>query len=317
MKSRYLLLAFLLLSVTSLFVGVKDISPTDVFSLSRDQIHTLWVSRVPRLVSIVLSGVSMSVAGLIMMQLSRNKFVSPTTAGTLDSARLGILTAMLLFPAASPIVKMLCAFIFALAGTFIFMKLLDRVKYKDAIFIPLVGIMFGSIVGSVTTFLAYKHNLIQSISAWLNGDFSVILQGRYEMLYISLPLMVLAYLYANRFTIAGMGEDFALNLGLSYKQVVRLGLIIVALVSASVVLTVGMLPFLSLIIPNIVSLYNGDHLQKNLPHTALLGALFVLFCDILGRVVLYPYEVPIGLTMGLLGSGIFLLLLMRSRSYES
>ncbi|WP_126429028.1 ABC transporter permease [Brevibacillus marinus] len=315
MKKRYLVAALLVLSFVSLFVGVKDLSPLDIFSLSEEQAQILFVSRLPRLISIIVAGVSMSVIGLIMQQLSRNKFVSPTTAGTLDSARLGVLVAMLLFTSATPMQKMLVAFVFALLGTFLFMKILEKVKYKDAIFIPLVGLMFGNIVSALTTFLAYKYNLIQNIAAWLHGDFSMIMKGRYELILISLPLMVIAYLYANRFTIAGMGEEFSINLGLNYKQVVNIGLAIVALVTAVVVLTVGILPFLGLIIPNIVSIYNGDNLKKNLSHTALLGAVFLLFCDILGRLIIFPYEISIGLMVGVIGSGIFLYLLMRRRAY--
>ncbi|MFS0638641.1 ABC transporter permease [Mesobacillus foraminis] len=316
MKLIYLVISFIVLSITSLFIGVQNISPLDLFNLSEEQAHILLVSRFPRLVSIILAGVSMSICGLIMQQLTRNKFVSPTTAGTMDSARFGILVSLMLFSTAGPIVKMLVAFVFALLGTFIFMKLLDKVKFKDAIFIPLVGMMFGNIVGSITTFFAYKNDLIQNMSSWLQGNFSMMIQGRYELLYISIPLVLIAYLYANKFTIAGMGEEFAVNLGLNHKQIVNIGLTIVALITTVVVLTVGMIPFLGLIVPNIVTMYRGDHLQKSLSHTALLGAVFVLACDILGRIVIYPYEIPIGLTVGVIGSGIFLYLIMRRKAYE-
>jgi iron complex transport system permease protein len=315
MKRRFLLLALIILSLASIFIGVKDITPMDLFHLSEDKAQVLLVSRLPRLISIIIAGVSMSVCGLIMQQLSRNKFVSPTTAGTLDSARLGILVSLMAFATASPFLKMLVAFVFALLGTFLFMKILERIKFRDTIFIPLVGLMFGNIISSISTFFAYKYDLIQNMSAWLQGDFSLIMKGRYELLYVSIPFLVLAYLFANKFTVAGMGEEFSKNLGLNYKQVVRIGLIIVALVTSSVVLTVGTIPFLGLIIPNIVSIYQGDHLKKSLPHTALLGAVFILFCDILGRIILYPYEISISLTVGVIGSGIFVYLLMRRRAH--
>ena len=316
MKIRYLIAALIALSFASIFIGVSNISPLDIFSLTKDQWDILIIGRIPRLVTIIIAGVSMSICGLIMQQLTRNKFVSPTTAGTMDSARLGILVSMLLFASATMLQKMIISFIFALIGTFIFMKILDNIKFKDAIFIPLVGLMFGGIVGSITTFFAYKHDLIQTMSAWLQGSFSGVMKGSYEMIYISVPLMIVAYLYANKFTVAGMGEDFALNLGLSYKKVVNIGLVIVAMVTAVVILTVGSIPFLGLIIPNIVSIYRGDHLNNNLAHTALLGAVFVLACDIFGRVIIYPYEIPIGLTVGVIGSAIFAYLLLRRKAYE-
>lgn len=210
---------------------------------------------------------------------------------------------------------MLVAFVFALAGNFLFMKILERIKFNDTIFIPLVGLMLGNIVSSIATFIAYKYDLIQNVSSWLQGDFSLVVKGRYELLYLSIPLVIIAYVYADKFTLAGMGESFSVNLGLKYKRVVNIGLIIVSLITSLVILTVGMLPFLGLIIPNIVSIYRGDNLKSSLPHTALLGAVFVLFCDILGRIIIFPYEISIGLMVGIIGSGIFLFMLLRRKAY--
>ncbi|GIN59369.1 putative ABC transporter permease protein YclN [Lederbergia ruris] len=315
MKTWYLIVALILASFISLFVGVSNITPLDLINIQSEETQVFLISRVPRLVSILLAGAGMSIAGLIMQQLSRNKFVSPTTAGTLDATRLGILVSMLLFANASTLEKMLVAFAFALAGTLLFMQILDRIKFKDAIFIPLVGMMFGNILSSITTFFAYKADVIQNMSAWLQGDFSMILKGRYELLYISIPVLIIAYFFANRFTVAGMGEDFAKNLGLPYKRIVNIGLILVAFITVTVVLTVGTIPFLGLIIPNIISIMKGDHIRKTLPHTALLGAIFLLICDILGRVLIYPYEISISLMVGVIGSGIFLYLLFRRKAY--
>ena len=315
MKLRYLVILLLGLSVVSIFLGVSDLSPLDLVDLTDEETEILLISRLPRLISIVIAGASMSIAGLIMQQLSKNKFVSPTTAGTLDSAKFGVLISLMLFTDASSIQKILISFAFALLGTYLFMKILDNVKFKDPVFIPLVGLMFGNIINSMGTFFAYKDDLIQNMTSWMQGDFSMIMSGNYELLYISIPTLILAYFYANKFTIAGMGEEFSKNLGLNYRQVVNLGLIISALVTASVVLSVGVIPFLGLIIPNIVTIYQGDHLKNNLIHTALLGATFVLACDIVGRIFIYPYEIPINLTVGVIGSGIFVFLLLRRKRY--
>lgn len=315
MKKRYLFSALILLSLLSLFVGVTRISPLDLLDFNSEKTQIFLISRVPRLVAIVLAGMGMAIAGLIMQSLSRNKFVSPTTAGTLDATKLGILVSMMIFVNASMLERMVVAFIFALAGTLLFMQILNRIKFKDAIFIPLIGMMFGNILSSITTFFAYKADIIQNLSTWMQGDFSTILKGRYELLYISVPILIISYFYANRFTVAGMGEDFAKNLGIGYKRIVNFGLVLVALISVTVVLTVGVIPFVGLIIPNIVSLFKGDHLKKTLAHTAMLGAIFLLFCDILGRLIIYPYEVSISLMVGVLGSAIFLFLLLRGRAY--
>jgi len=315
MKIRYLLTATVVLSIVSLFIGVVNIKPSDLLDFQSEETRLFLISRVPRLVAILLAGAGMSIAGLIMQSLSRNKFVSPTTAGTLDATKLGVLISMMFFTNVTYFQKISFAFIFALAGTLLFMQILNRIKFKDAIFIPLIGLMFGNILSSITTFFAYKADIIQNISAWLQGDFSLMMKGRYELLYISVPVLIFAYIYANRFTVAGMGEDFAKNLGLSYKFVVNFGLVLVALISTTVVLTVGVIPFLGLIIPNIISLFKGDNLAKTLPHTALLGMSFLLLCDILGRVLIYPYEIPISMTVGVIGSAIFLIMLFRGKAY--
>lgn len=315
MKKRYLFTATVVLSIVSLFIGVVNIKPSDLLDFESEVTRLFFISRIPRLVAILLAGAGMSIAGLIMQSLSRNKFVSPTTAGTLDATKLGVLISMMFFTNVTYFQKISFAFLFALAGTLLFMQILNRIKFKDAIFIPLIGLMFGNILSSITTFFAYKADIIQNISAWLQGDFSLMMKGRYELLYISVPVLILAYIYANRFTVAGMGEDFAKNLGLSYKFVVNLGLVLVALISTTVVLTVGVIPFLGLIIPNIISLFKGDNLAKTLPHTALLGMSFLLFCDIVGRVLIFPYEIPISMTVGVIGSAIFLIMLFRGRAY--
>lgn len=317
MKKRYLLFILLVLSSVSLFVGVTELSPADLWNLNSEQQQILLISRIPRLISIIVAGASLSIAGVIMQQLTGNKFVSPTTAGTMDFARLGILVAMFLFASSGTLTKMSVAFLFALGGTFLFMKILDHIRYKDTIFVPLVGLMLGNIISSLATFFAYQNDLIQNISSWLIGDFSMIIKGRYEFIYLSIPLLLLAYLYANRFTIAGMGESFAKNLGLNYRQVVQVGLMIVAFITASVIIAVGVIPFLGLIVPNIVSIFRGDHLKKNLPHTALLGAIFLLFCDILGRIIIFPYEIPINVMVGVIGSAIFIYLLIRRQKNEA
>ena len=315
MRLWMLIITAIILSFISLFIGAIDIKPIDLLDWDSDKTQVFLISRVPRLIAIILAGAGMSIAGLIMQSLSRNKFVSPTTAGTLDAAKLGILISMLFFSNVTYTQQIIFSFAFALVGTLVFMQILDRIKFKDAIFVPLIGIMYGNILSSVTTFLGYEANLLQNVSSWLMGSFTLVISGRYELLYVSIPAVILAYLYANKFTVAGMGEDFAKNLGLSYKFVLNIGLILVAIIATTVVLTVGVIPFLGLIVPNIVSLYMGDNLRKVIPHTAVLGIVFLLVCDIIGRIVVHPYEIPVNVTVAVIGSAIFLILLFRGRAY--
>ena len=308
MKKRYLFIILIILSIISLFVGVTNISVNDILSFNIDKIQILLISRLPRLIAIIVAGVGLSISGLIMQQISKNKFVSPTTAATADFAKLGILFCIMIIPGATIMQKMIISFIFAGLGTILFMKMIKAIKIKNIIFIPLIGMMLGKIIGSITTFFAYKYDLVQNISSWMEGDMSLIMKGSYEL--------IIAFLYANKFTIVGMGEDFAINLGVNYNFVVNVGLAIVSLICAVTIITVGNIPFLGLIIPNIVSLYSGDNLKKTLYHTALLGPIFLLACDILGRFIIFPFEMSISLTVGVIGSIIFLYMIIRGSKNE-
>jgi len=315
MRLWILVIVAIVLSVVSLFIGAIDITLADLLDWNSIETQIFLISRVPRLIAIILAGAGMSIAGLIMQSLSRNKFVSPTTAGTLDAAKLGIMISMLFFTNVTYTQQVIFSFAFALLGTMLFMQILDRIKFKDVIFVPLIGIMYGNILSSITTFFAYEADVIQNISSFFMGSFTLIIAGRYELLYVSIPAVILAYMYANKFTVAGMGEDFAKNLGLSYKLVLNIGLVLVAIIATTVVLTVGVIPFLGLIVPNIVSMYLGDNLRKTIPHTAVLGVVFLLICDILGRIVVHPYEIPVNVTVAVIGSAIFLIMLFRGRAY--
>ena len=316
MKKRYLFIILIILSIISLFVGVTNISVNDILSFNIDKMQILLISRLPRLIAIIVAGVGLSISGLIMQQISKNKFVSPTTAATADFAKLGILFCIMIIPGATIMQKMIISFIFAGLGTILFMKMIKAIKIKNIIFVPLIGMMLGKIIGSITTFFAYKYDLVQNISSWMEGDMSLIMKGSYELLYLSIPMVIIAFLYANKFTIVGMGEDFAINLGVNYNFVVNVGLAIVSLICAVTIITVGNIPFLGLIIPNIISLYSGDNLKKTLYHTALLGPIFLLACDILGRFIIFPFEMSISLTVGVIGSIIFLYMIIRGSKNE-
>ncbi|MHC5202239.1 ABC transporter permease [Myroides sp. LJL119] len=306
-----LVLILLIVSFFSIFVGVKDISIYNISNLTQDELLVILVSRLPRMISVLIAGVGMSIAGLIVQQISLNKFVSPTTMGTLDACKMGILFSLILFPSGGVFYKMSLSFVIALVASVVFLKISSKIKMRNIIFVPLVGIVFGNILNAISTFFAYKNNLVQNMEGWLIGDFSSIIKGNYEILYLGVPIVLLSYLYANKFTIIGLGEETATSLGLDHKKITYLGLIFVSITSTVVVLTAGVIPFLGLIIPNIVSLLFGDNLKKTISYTALIGAIFLMICDIISRVLIAPYEIPIGLTVSIIGGIIFLFLILK------
>lgn len=300
----------MILSVWSLFIGVLDLNLSGLLSGDTAQIETFLISRLPRLLAILCTGVGMSVAGLIMQQLCMNKFVSPTTGATISSAQFGILLALLFMPNSTLWGRAVFAFIAAILGTWIFVWFIQRIQFKDVVMVPLVGIMFGNVIGGITNYLAYKYEMTQALSTWLVGHFSMVLRGRYEIVYLVVPLVILAFVFANHFNIVGMGRDFSKNLGVHYNLVLFMGLTIAAMITASVIVVVGSISYIGLIVPNLVAMFKGDKIRGTLVDTALFGAVFVLLCDMIGRVVIAPYELPIELIVGVIGSIIFVALLL-------
>lgn len=306
----------LALTVASLMVGGYDIT---LESLIHDPAarEMFFISRVPRTLALIFAAVAMSISGVIMQLITQNKFVEPTTAGTAQWAGLGLLATLIVVPDASPMVKMVISVIFAFAGTMVFIVVLRRIALKSWIIVPLVGIMLGAVVGSITTFLAGNFDLLQSMSAWRSGGFSSVVRGFYEPLWAVLAVAVLAYLLADRFTIAGLGRDLATNVGLKYEQVVFLGVMLVAIATGVTTVVVGFIPFLGLIVPNLVSMMLGDDMHKNLPWVAVIGAGLLLACDLVGRTIVAPMEIPASVVLGVVGAVVFITLVLRQRRHVS
>jgi len=297
-------------SVCSLFIGVMDANLASLMQGNPEVLRLFLISRIPRLLAILCTGIGMSTAGLIMQQLCMNKFVSPTTGATISSAQLGILLALVFLPESTLLGRAVFAFVAAILGTWIFVWFVQKIRFKDVVLVPLVGIMFGNVIGGITSFIAYQYEMNQALSTWLVGHFSMVLRGRYEIVYLTVPLVVLAFVFANHFNIVGIGKEFSQNLGVPYNLVLFMGLTIAAMITASVVVVVGSISYIGLIVPNIVTMFKGDKIRGTLADTALFGALFVLVCDMIARVVIAPYELPIELIVGILGSILFVGLLL-------
>ncbi|MEL4356548.1 MULTISPECIES: ABC transporter permease [unclassified Luteococcus] len=291
-----------LLAFGSLVVGVADLDA-----------NVLLNSRLPRTLALLLAGSALAVSGQIMQLLTRNIFVEPSTAGTIEFATAGLLVSALCWPGAPMIVKMCFGAVAALIGTAVFLRILSHIPLRDMLVTPLVGMMLGGVVSAGVTFVAYRTDLLQSLNSWTTGDFSAVLAGRYELLWVAGGLTLLAGFLADRFTVAGMGEAFTTNLGLDHRRTVMIGMAVVAVVSATVVVTVGGLPFLGLVVPNIVRATIGDNCRRAVPWVALLGAGFVVACDLAARLLIHPYEMPIGTVMGIVGALAFLMILLRGR----
>lgn len=288
-------------------------SPSGLIHGDSQAWHLLITSRLPRLLAIILAGAGLSIAGLIMQQISQNRFASPSTSGTVESAMLGYVGSLIFFGNGNHIWLI---FLTSILGTLLFVFFIQSVQFKNAIFVPLIGIIFGNILQSMAFFIAYRYDVVQNLTSWTVANFASILEGNYELLYLAVPIVIFSYLYATRISAVGMGKDFATNLGLNYQKVVIIGVSLVSVMTATVVMIVGQLPFLGLIVPNLVSFFYGDNLKKNIPVTAVFGALLVLLCDVAGRLIIFPYEISISLIINILGGIVFVLFVVKGRLHE-
>lgn len=306
-------LSLILLSLLSMSVGVADFHWSELFS-SSSQAELFFVSRVPRTLAVILVGATLGVAGMVLQIVLKNRFIEPSMIGASQSAAVGVLLASLIFPASSLMFKMSLATLSALIGMGIFMLLLRQLPPHQKLLVPLMGIVFGNIIEAITTFIAYETDSLQLLSVWFSGDFSGVISGRYELLWLTAGLAVAIYIMADKLSIAGLGQNISTALGVNYRQMTWFALVVVAMITAVVVVTVGQIPFIGLVVPNIISRLSGDRLRQNLPSVVFLGANLVLLCDILGRVVNAPYEVPISTIFGICGTLIFLYLLFRGKN---
>ncbi len=303
--------AFVLLCLASLLIGAGRMGLAALWSMEGTAWLTLTASRLPRLATLLLTGAGLAVCGVILQQVVRNRFVEPATTGGLESAKLGILVALTLMPGQGPAVRMAMALAFCFAASLIWVGLITRMRFRNVVLVPVIGLMYGAVLGALADFYGYSQNILQSMQGWMLGDFSKVVQGHYEIVWLILPVVALTFLLAHRLTVMGMGEDMARSLGLGWRGMVVLSLLMVSATVSVTVITVGAIPFVGLVVPNLVTLWKGDNLARTLPLVGLGGAMLLLVCDIIGRLVIWPYEVPIGLMVGGIGGLIFLGLILR------
>jgi len=303
-------IAVFILGIISLLVGVYDIKGQE------DGMQMFFITRVPRTAALMLTGAAMSMSGLVTQLITQNRLVEPTTTGTIEWAGLGLIFVYLFFPSPTLVLRMTGAIIFAFIGTMIFFLFLRRVKLRSALIVPIIGMMIGAVISAISTFIGLVFQMSQNIQAWFVGSFAPVQIGRYEYLWFIIIVTILIFLYADRLTLAGLGEDIATSLGANYNQIVILGTGLISLAVGIVAAVIGSLPFLGLIVPNIVSLYRGDDLRGNLPWVCVLGMGSITLCDIISRAIIMPFEVPVSLILGTVGSVIFIIILLKQRRHK-
>lgn len=301
------IIVVIILGIISLFTGVYDLRGQD------DGINMFFITRVPRTAALMLTGAAMSMSGLVMQLITQNRLVEPTTTGTIEWSGLGLLFVYLLFPAPTLVLRMTGAIIFSFIGTMIFFMFLNRVKLRSSLIVPIIGMMLGAVISAFSTFIGLTFQMTQNIESWFVGSFATVQIGRYEYLWLIIIVTGFIFIYADKLTLAGLGQDVATSLGVNYNRIVIIGTGLISFTVGIVTAVIGNLPFLGLIVPNIVSMYRGDNLRSNLPWVCVLGMGVITLCDIISRIIIMPFEVPVSLILGTVGSVVFIIILLRQR----
>ncbi|MGY3775841.1 ABC transporter permease [Helcococcus sueciensis] len=298
-----LILLVILVALISIFTGAYNITK------NHEGWRMIFITRIPRTLSLMLTGAAMAMSGIVMQLITQNKLVEPTTTGTIEWAGLGLILAYILVPSASLLLRTTAAIVFSFIGSMIFILLLRNIKLKSSFYVPIIGIMMGAVISAISTFVALEFNMTQSLEIWFAGSFAQMQKGRYEYLYLIILITVIIYIYADKLTLVGLGKDVATNLGLNYKKIILVSNVLVSIATGLVASVVGNVPFLGILVPNLVSMYRGDNLRENLPYTCLSAMVVIMIADIIGRTIISPFEVPVSLILGSIGAIGFLIII--------
>lgn len=303
----------ILLDLTGLFPIERAWDETDVAILLQ--------LRLPRVVGAFVVGAGLATAGVLMQGVFRNPLADPYVLGSSAGAGLGAVIALTLsvpFAALGFSPVPVFAFVGALTSTLIVYALARVGPRTPPMHLLLAGVAVSSLLASAMSFLMLYSRVaqtqLQSIFAWLLGG--VALSG-WQELRLLLPLLALALLAA--WTMArpldafAVGEEGAANLGIGVERAKVITIAVAALLTALAVSISGLVAFVGLIVPHGVRLMTGPGHRLLIPSCALAGGAFLVIVDLLGRTIVQPSEVPVGLLTSLLGAPFFLWLLRRTR----
>jgi iron complex transport system permease protein len=327
------ILLLLILGIAGVLSGTADLGLTQIFEVIRGEGEPIARQiitniRLPRVLSAVLAGMMLAVAGAAMQSLLRNPLGSPFTLGISNAAAFGAAAAVVLLGAGAthsnstdavlidnPYLITFCAFAASLVATLIILAV-TRLRNAGPETIILTGIMIGSLFTAGTTALQFVAEDVQiaAIVFWTFGDL-----GRagwrefWVMLVVAIPTLI--YFIYNRWNYNALdaGDETAVSLGVRVGATRTGGMIVASLSTAIAVSFFGIIAFVGLVVPHIVRAITGSDERFLIPASALYGGIFLLFSDTLARTIIAPMVLPVGILTSFIGAPLFLYLLIKRR----
>lgn len=315
--SAVVLTATLLLAiVASLTLGAVNISPKDIFMPESTGYYITWELRLPRTILAILTGSALAVSGMILQAIMRNPLASPSIMGISSGGGLGAIIILLLLPQYG-FLSIPMAFVGAILAA-IGVYLLAWKNGIQPLRLVLSGVAFSSFLGALTSaILVINSDKVVGVLDYLSGS----LNGRtWHEVNITLPYIIggllATFILHRSLDVIALGDDLAISLGVNLERRRAQLLVIASLLAASAVSVVGLLSFVGLVAPHIArKISGGKHLLLQL-NSMLIGATLVLLCDLIGRLLFAPRELPAGILLALLGAPFFLWLLRKSGGFS-
>lgn len=295
--------------------GAVDVRVSDIIKivfLGEEQgVYTNIIRnvRLPRNILACMVGTCLALSGAIIQGMMRNPMASPSVLGVTTGASVTTYIMYIFFPAASMLVPV-GAFAGALATTFLIFVFAWKGGLNPVRFI-LSGVALSSVLTAINNILTIRYpDALQGMAGFMVGGLSARSWPHVRMvLPYFLVGVVLALLFSNHLNVLMLGDELAVSLGVNVDRTRIYLIIISSLLAASAVSVAGMISFVGLCVPHIMRMYIGSDYRYLVPASALGGALVLTLCDTVGRVVMRPSEIPVGIILAILGAPFFLWLL--------
>ncbi|WP_066249912.1 FecCD family ABC transporter permease [Neobacillus drentensis] len=313
--------------IISLNLGVVRIAPLDVFKTllgmgtARDQL-VLVDFRLPRMILSLLIGAGLAVSGAILQGVTKNDLADPGILGINSGAGFMVILFIYFFQGSMNSVTTFGIFLmplFALVGAVIAAFLIYLLAWKkgiDPVRLILVGIGVNSGFGAAIVIFQLKMNPQDFMQAavWLSGD---IWGANWKFVAILAPLILLllplALYKAHTLNIMNLGDQVATGLGIRVEKERRLLLLVAVALAGFSVAAGGGIAFLGLVAPHISKRLIGPKHQLFLPITAVLGSFLLLLADTIGKNLLAPTQIPVGIVVAIFSAPYFIILLMKAK----
>jgi cobalamin transport system permease protein len=289
----------------------------DRASIERADDVIIWLIRTPRVIVAALVGGGLAVAGALMQGLFRNPLAESNTVGVGSGAVLG---AMIVFStglaAKSAIALPIAAFLGALLALITVYSLATRGGVTPVSMLLLTGIALSALLISISSLLltlsVANWEVAEEMIFWMSGGLD---KRTWTHVWICAPFILFAFFaslyYARDLDLLMQGEDTAASLGVNVESTKRAIIVISALITGSAIAVAGAVGFVGLVVPHIVRLFVGPSHRSLLPSSAVAGAAFVIFCDLLARTIHPPTEIRLGVITAAFGAPFFLFILVR------